>query len=430
MAGKPGKPGNGLAVGARAKLREGLLALSGVVARRIVFWALVATLVAVRVLVAVESTGTNDILFWNTFAGQIAAHGISWVYSNVHIFNHPPLMGYWARAALALSKGTSIGFPIVFKIPFVLADIGSGLVLWRVWTLRSGPTQGNLALAAYTFGLTSILISAYHGNTDGLCAFLCLLAVYFAERGRHFSMGLALGAALNVKVIPMLLLPALVLRRRSWAQASRAAGGLAIWALPFMSFIGIAPHFFHNIFAYVPGPENYGLPFVFGQLSTLNHVGPAIAKVAAWYTEHSRTILIGSILLVVIWGWLCRVDLYRISSAVFGLFLFLTPGFGTQYMIYLAPPLFAVSLWQGFCYSTIAGIFLALDYIHFWNGKLPAETIFTGPSPLPAALVGLVAWAMAGQVVVKVVRESDWRRAFSRLSSRVAVLAGLESNQT
>lgn len=394
--------------------RDGFHGWSGVSARRIGACALVAALVTVRVLVALRSVGSNDIFLWKGFADQIAVHGVAWMYSHIELFNHPPLMAYWAKAALALSNRTSIAFSIVFKIPGLLGDIGTGLLLWRIWTLRAGPKEGMLALAAYTFGLTSVLVSAHHGNTDGLCTFLCLLAVYCAERGRHFSTGLAIGAALNVKIIPLLLLPALVLRRRSIAQALRATAGLGPWILPFVVFLRTAPHdAYHHIFGYLSFPNKWGIPFILGQLGELNHIGPVATKIAGAYTEHSRPVLLGSVLLVALWGRACRVDLYRVSAAAFGLFLFFAAGFGVQYTIYLAPPLFAISISQGLGYSTIAGIFIALVYIQFWSGKLPADTFFTDYIPLPAAIVGLVVWLVVGGVVVQVVRESDWRRVLA-----------------
>ena len=61
-----------------------------------------------------------------------------------------------------------------------------------------------------------ILVSGYHGNTDAVYAMLSLLAVYLLQdRNRPLLAGLALGLAINIKLIPVLLIPPLVLAAQS-----------------------------------------------------------------------------------------------------------------------------------------------------------------------------------------------------------------------
>jgi uncharacterized membrane protein len=57
---------------------------------------------------------------------------------------------------------------------------------------------------------TSILISGFHGNTDPVMIFFVLLSIYFIERlSAAWLAGLAFGMALNIKIVPIILIPAI-----------------------------------------------------------------------------------------------------------------------------------------------------------------------------------------------------------------------------
>ena len=158
-----------------------------------------------RVALAACSTGTNDTAAWERFGNEIAGDGLFATYINDPRFNHPPLAGYWAFVATQLARHTGLSFSFAFKLPVIVADCGSAFLLYVIWR-RAGPAHAAAAFAVYAFNLDAILVSGYHCNTDPIYAFACLLSVWLIEdRRSDFWGGAALAAAINVKLIPILL---------------------------------------------------------------------------------------------------------------------------------------------------------------------------------------------------------------------------------
>ena len=113
----------------------------------------------------------------------------------------------------------------------------------------------------YAWSLDAILVSGYHCNTDPIYAFFCLLCAYLLQNKRcHFLAGLALAAAINVKLTPVLLILPLLLWHRSWRSASKFVLGLAVGALPFVPVLVLAGKpFYANAIAYKSNPDNWGI---------------------------------------------------------------------------------------------------------------------------------------------------------------------------
>ena len=99
------------------------------------------------------TVGTNDIEYWFNFARQIDGHGLAFMYENEKMFNHPPLMGYLAWAWYSISNAFDLRFAAAFKLPMVLADTVSAILLWNIWKQRNGTAQAALAVAAYGLSL-------------------------------------------------------------------------------------------------------------------------------------------------------------------------------------------------------------------------------------------------------------------------------------
>jgi hypothetical protein len=126
------------------------------------------------------------------------------------------------------------------------------VLLFKLWSRRRGAMTGWTAAATYAWALTPILVSSYHGNTDSVAAAAWLLSVYLAtEHGADFAAGLALAAAINVKLIPLLGIPAAFAYYRSWKRATRFFDGLALGLLPFLPVVVVVgPAFYRNAIAY------------------------------------------------------------------------------------------------------------------------------------------------------------------------------------
>ena len=151
----------------------------------------------VRLVVALVTHGSNDVDTWKLWASLLEQHSFSWMYDNREGFNHPPLISLWALEMFRLSRATGIRFAILIKIASLIADGVATYLLWRIWR-PAGTLKAALAAVLFAWNLDSILVSGFHGNTDPLCAMLCLGAAALLDRRSFFAGGLTLAASLNV----------------------------------------------------------------------------------------------------------------------------------------------------------------------------------------------------------------------------------------
>src|SRR3954466_2052105 len=207
---------------------------------------------ALRGILSAVSLGTNDIYTWEEFAHYANREGVLWMYANVAGWNHPPLTGYLAAGLLHLSELTGLRFPVAFRLVPIAADGLCVVLLWKIWRDREAFTAAPLAaVAIFSFSPDAILVSAYHGNNDPLVGLFVLAACYFVEeQGRYFWAGLALAAAVNVKLIPLVLAPLYLANVRRWPEAVRFSAGLSLGAIPFLPVIvRVGPAFYRNAVA-------------------------------------------------------------------------------------------------------------------------------------------------------------------------------------
>lgn len=139
---------------------------------------------------------------------------------------YPPL-AQWLFA-LAWKLG---GTPFAWKA--LLLALEAALVASLAWLLRRRRLPPERLLLYYWNPL--VVVECYgSGHVDLAAAAFLALAIALFEGGRRARAGAALGAAVLVKVVPMLLVPALA-RRRAWATLAAATLLIALLYLPFRS---------------------------------------------------------------------------------------------------------------------------------------------------------------------------------------------------
>jgi len=370
--------------------------------------ALAALGIALRFILSAFSTGTNDIILWDDFAHYGTWEGVLWMYTNVPAWNHPPLTGYLAIGLLRLSVLTGLRFPVVFKLLPIAADALCLVLLWKIWRRRSA-CAALAAVAIFSFSPDAILVSAYHGNNDPLIGLFVLTACYFVEEKASFGWaGAALAAAINVKLIPLLLVPVFVANARRWRDVARFVGGLSLGAIPFVPVIlRVGPAFYRNAIAYNSNFDNWGIPF-FIRLLEDNPASTAVgAQLHALYVPAGRYLVVATILALCAWSrWRRPLSTYQLAAGGLAAFLFLAPGFGVQYTAILGPVLVAASLGWGLWFAVSAGAFLASVYYLFWTRQPLLGSLFTTTFPGPSPWIGLVAWAPLGEFVISLVHGS------------------------
>jgi hypothetical protein len=357
----------------------------------------------IRLGVAAISAGSNDSVIWHDFAVSVARFGVLESYRREWALNHPPLMVIWSYIALRL--GSDSWFSVFMKLPAIAADALACVILASAWMRRDKPHIARLAVMGIAYNPLAILVSGYHCNTDNLYAALSLLAMFFvANRAQFFYAGLALGAAINVKLIPVLLIPITFAMCRSRRDFLNLLAGLALWVIPFIPLATVATAIYHNMVQYIPPHERWGVQFILNEAP----FNPDMhAKVIAAYRMIGRGLIILAVAALALVQWRRRRwNAYEAGLLTYAVFMVVTPGFGVQYTVMLLPLMLAVTIERAWVYSILCAIFLFIAYaMTLTEFRIPFFSYFRGPLlPMPGPLFGLIAWWVLGEMAVKLIR--------------------------
>jgi hypothetical protein len=379
---------------------------NGKQARRINLTAVVLFALLLRFSISWISYGTNDITTWLDFARAIHDGGLVYAYRVLPQLNHPPLAALWAAAALSLARHSDQHFAFIFRIPAMLADAGSCLLLVLIWQRRATGIRPWIVALAMALNLDAILVSAYHGNTDSVYAFFSLLAVYLmCDLRRAFLAGVALAAAINVKLIPVVLIAPILAMCRNRRDAVSYLGGLSLGAIPFAAaWIATGPAFYHNALSYTSDPNRWGIIYALRVLRNVPHMHALGTILLDWYHTFGRFVVLGTSILLAILHRRRAWDGYRLAAAAMVAMLVFAPGFAVQYTVAAAPLLLAVSLRAGSTYGFAAGVFLFVTYMAYGVSVWPPRSQFEGLIPHRAAAVGVSVWILLVWMLVRTVR--------------------------
>jgi hypothetical protein len=182
----------------------------------------------------------------------VLSEGLATAYRNHREFNHPPLMGLYAAQAWSWAAGDLWTFARLIKLSGLAGEAITLIALWRF----AGPP----AFAAYACMPAAILVSGFHANTDCLYAAFVLLAVLAFERKRHFLSGVLWSLSLNVKLLPLVLIPMIFIGAPNVDALARLFAGFAVGMTPFLPPVLVAASAMsRNMLAYNSLPENWGL---------------------------------------------------------------------------------------------------------------------------------------------------------------------------
>src|SRR5262249_42180144 len=212
--------------------------------------------------------GTNDGVFFYGFAKVLNEHGLEWTYQHSRYFNHPPLTAYFLRGIFILTEQRwcqdfGIHFPFLLRLPGIIADFLVVLVLlqFRKTDVRV-PTW---ALALFVLSPVSLMVSGFHGNTDPVMVLLLICAVWMCLLNRPALAGLFFALSCQIKIVPLLFLPAFIF---FWLSQKRsrpfliigAVTGCLLWAEPVVHFPVL---FAKNVLAYGSYWGIWGVTYLF-----------------------------------------------------------------------------------------------------------------------------------------------------------------------
>jgi uncharacterized membrane protein len=347
--------------------------------RTIFIVALALIAITLKLAIAYNTIGTNDAVFFYGFAKVLSEHGLQWTYEHSRYFNHPPLTAYYLRGIFALTEqpwcqDLGIHFPFLLRLPGIIADFFVVLVLLRISKIDIRiPTW---ALALFALSPVSLMVSGFHGNTDPMMVLFLVCAVWMCLRNRPAVAGLFFALSCQIKIVPLLLLPALVLFW--WTQnrgrpflISGAIATLVLWSQPLLQFPVL---FAKNVLAYGSYWGIWGFTYLFRATGL-----PQFSRLSFFDLELAQNIIVTSLKLVIVasalWiGWQHRhargrafVESLAYTWLVFFVF---APGVCPQYLIWFAPVILILSPTFYTCVLAASSIFL-FEFYNITAGGLP-----------------------------------------------------------
>jgi hypothetical protein len=192
---------------------------------------------AIRFALAPFTAHPFDVYFWYSLSTQIvsgksmASLGIGYLpmlyytlvpvaysYSHLSIFFniHPTSVATlpklvqsaigWTVGNVSVPVLTDPLFNLLVKIPFIIADFFSGVIIYKIAKTQFGETVAHRAFLVWFLNPMLIWVSAVWGMYDSLPAFFALLATYLALKNKYALSAASLAVAIGYKIYPILLL--------------------------------------------------------------------------------------------------------------------------------------------------------------------------------------------------------------------------------
>lgn len=344
-------------------------------------WVILAIIAgtSIKLWLAATTIGTNDLPGFYLIGRQASVFGTVEVYRIFPVFNQPPLV-----TSILWILDTFLGLPprlflYVFRLTMIFADVGSAFVIWelasRYWVRR----RALVTLTLFALNPVLLMVSGFHGNTDPVFIFFVLLAAYALVVGKSWpASALCLGLAINIKIVPILVIPAFFFWIPSWRQRF---GFLLVLGVVVLAAFGYHfwlafPDMMKKVFSYRSIWGTWGLGRIF-----MPRQGGVPAEWYVWFPLVSRYVLLGLVFLSALIkarqsfsSGLSEEQRGRFLLEAIGwaflVFLIVTPGFGVQYLSWLVGPGVFLGLFGLLAYTILASVFLFRVYT-FWSGGFP-----------------------------------------------------------
>jgi GT2 family glycosyltransferase len=238
--------------------------------------------------------------------------------------------------------------PVALKITFVVFDLGSVALLLAMLAYRSQPLRLG---CLYAFNPVPLIGFAAEGHFDSILIFFVLLALWLGEHGRTRSSWAALGLAVQIKLVPILLVP-LFSRKGGWRTAWICALMVVLPFLPYARDIG----------TWLSGARHFGADLGFnGPVHSLLSIGTGDRTMAA-------TLCAGALLCWSIFATSLETDRWRAAFFVMGGLIVLSP---IVHYWYLSWALAFVPLFPSLSWLLLSG----LIGLYFLTGLTPDWSI-------------------------------------------------------
>jgi hypothetical protein len=209
-------------------------------------------------------------------------------------------------------------------------------------------------------------------------------------------------------LLPVFLLAAGTLKRRA-AFLGSFLGAIAVLALPWV--ITLPQLIATKVFVYSPVQGWWGFLYLLPGSGAIFRIAVFVSIAAAAAYMHQRV-----------------HSVFVQCGIVAFIFLFLTPGFGPQYLAWVLPWTVAAGLFPAVLFQLAAGFYCFAIYTA-WSAHIPWYFANAHLNPIPEWVLraGLIAWAALPLLVFDAYR-ADRRRSLSLNANFTSLPAGANSS--
>lgn len=210
-----------------------------------VFHAMLVSAIVFRLVAATAEPSLSDDVYRYVWDGRVQAAGHhpyrfapsdseraelrdAAVYPRI---NHPEIPTIYpplAEMLFALLAAAHLGV-VGFKVAFALIDAG---VVWALLTLLRALRLPRDRVVLYAWNPLAVIEIAGSGHVEPLGLLLVLLALAWIVEGKTVRAGAALGAAIQTKLVPLLLVPGFARRMKAHAVLAMLAV-IAVTTVPY-----------------------------------------------------------------------------------------------------------------------------------------------------------------------------------------------------
>jgi len=318
---------------------------------------------------------------------------------------HPylPFQMYWMAGSRWLADRTGIAYVRIVRLAPIFADVCIAVLIFFYLQRRTSDTEALRGGLLYALNPISIFVSAFHGQFDAIPLLFLLLAV--VTHGCSLSASaLCLGLGVLNKSWPVLGLPSLVWRLRSWRRRTVyllltclvPVLGVLIYGILFRAQLGAVVG---KAVGYDWGVGAWGYTYLLRLFGVLL---PSADGPFSFALRYGRFVTLAALALV----WLLRARDEAVPNSVltvFVTFFACTHVLSIQYLVWLLPLAVICQNYRWLHRYTVAAtaymllVYSTLILASHVTNLLPwpqADWFIIMPSGLPAWLV-TVAWAVA-----------------------------------
>jgi hypothetical protein len=193
-----------------------------------------------------------------------------------------------------------------------------------------------------------------------------------------------------------MLLPLVFIGSPGRTALLRVTAGLVVGVVPFIRpALRAGPEMYRNMLLYNSNADNWGLPLLLRSLGCIPSIGEFVAPITGAYLVAGRYVILAAVIVVALLSkFRSRRTMAEQTAVAAALFLLLTPGFGVQYVVFVAPLLCLVDLRAALHWGCVSGLFIGLVYWSFRTPGVHLACLQTADYPAQAWVIGLAAWAI------------------------------------